>query len=86
MNNQFKAGQKVQCNRCYEKFDSPIDFETGAFLGQQSARQSQLMTCPNCGTTDGHWVLLADVEEAHSSLTGTSYQQSQQLKAWARAH
>ena len=86
MRNQFKAGQKVQCNRCYQKFDSPTDFETGPFLGQPAARQSILTTCPVCGTTDGHWVLLIDVEEAQNGLTGTAYQRKNQLKAWANAH
>lgn len=86
MTNFFKAGQAVQCNRCRAKFNAPAGFETGPFMGQYAARQTKMTTCPICGTTDGHWVLLDDVVETKDALTGTPYQQKEQLKAWSRMH
>lgn len=50
----------VRCNRCQEKFESPVEINI-KFEGYAAARiTSDFMTCPHCGQTDNHWLYAVD--------------------------
>lgn len=60
-----QAGTPLHCNRnqCGHTFPAPVDTERLGFGGSVATRITDMIHCPNCHTTDSHWVYAADLEK-----------------------